>query len=189
MVATVAERQSLLIAAGRWLDVSSPLNEPVDYVLVLGGGAISRPFVAAAILRAGLAKKVLIQQFEESHDVRDGIALLESDMIRQVLLRSGVSAEAIVDLDAVVDSTESEAHCLARFLEEHPGAQVAVVTSDFHTRRTRLLFSRSCRSHAQNVHFVGAPTDGFDASNWWHFEDGFKLYLFEYLKLVRAEFL
>ena len=36
----------------------------------------------------------------------------------------------------------------AHFLDEHPGAQVAVVTSDFHTRRTRLLFTRACGDRA-----------------------------------------
>jgi hypothetical protein len=34
------------------------------------------------------------------------------------------------------------------------------------------------------VRFVGAPVDGFDETNWWHFEAGVNCYLNEYLKLA-----
>lgn len=186
VVAAVIQRHGLLSAAGRALNVSSPLREPVDYVMVLGGGASTRPFVAAAIVRAGLAQKVLIPRFAESDAVRDGIVPAEDAVIRQVLLRSGVSPDAVILLDAVVDSTESEAKCLADFLNEHPGMRVAVVTNDYHTRRTRLLFSRACGSRAGDLRYIGAPADEFKASNWWQFETGVILYLNEYLKLIWA---
>jgi hypothetical protein len=34
------------------------------------------------------------------------------------------------------------------------------------------------------VHFVAAPTDGFDADNWWRSEAGFTCYATEYVKLA-----
>jgi hypothetical protein len=37
---------------------------------------------------------------------------------------------------------------------------------------------------AAQVHFVGVPLDGFDETNWWHFESGFSTYLSEYAKLA-----
>lgn len=186
VVAVYLQRQFLLTKAGCWLIVSNSLHEPVDYVLVLGGGATTRPFVAAEIVRAGLAKKVLIPRFSQSEEVRDGISISEDEMMRQVLLRSDVSAEAIVQLDAVVDSTKAEARALADFLREIRGLRVAVVTSDFHTRRSRLLFSRACGDDVGNLTFIGAPTDGFDASNWWRTERGTVAYVNEYLKLLLA---
>jgi uncharacterized SAM-binding protein YcdF (DUF218 family) len=63
---------------------------------------------------------------------------------------------------------------------------VAVITSDFHTRRTRMLFGRACRPHAANIHYIGAPTDSFDGTNWWMHETGFVYYANEYLKLART---
>jgi uncharacterized SAM-binding protein YcdF (DUF218 family) len=186
VVVAYNQRHSLLTAAGRSLNVSSPLQEPVDYVMVLGGWPSTRPFVTAEIVRAGLAEKVLVPRFEESDEVRKGIVPSENEAIRQVLLRSGVAPDAIVLLDSVVDSTQSEARVLAEFLNQHPGAHVAVVTSDYHTRRTRLLFSRACGNRAGNLRYIGAPTDDFDASNWWQFECGVVNYLTEYLKLTRA---
>ena len=34
------------------------------------------------------------------------------------------------------------------------------------------------------LHFVGGPTDGYDASNWWRSEEGSQRYANEYLKLA-----
>ncbi len=155
--------------------------------MVLGGGSTTRPFVAAAqIVQAGLAKKILVPRFGHSQVVREGVADAEDEANRQVALRLGVSSDSIVQLDSVVDSTETEAKSLAEFLDSHPEALVAVVTNDFHTRRTRLLFSRACGDRAKQLRFVGAPTDDFDATNWWKFENGVVLYLNEFLKLARA---
>jgi uncharacterized SAM-binding protein YcdF (DUF218 family) len=108
------------------------------------------------------------------------------EIIRQVLIRSGVSRDAILLLPSTVDSTDQEAQCLADFLAKHPAHRVAVITSDFHTRRTRMLFERACRQHAANIRYLGAPTDSFDGTNWWMHETGFVYYANEYLKLART---
>lgn len=179
-------RHTLLIAAGRWLNVGSPLVDRVDAVMVLGGDASTRPFVAAAIMRAGLASQVLIPKTPELDDAAGGSVPAHHEIILQVLLRSGVSRDAIQLLPSTVDSTEQEAQCLADYLAKHPEHRVAVITSDFHTRRTRLLFDRVCRKHAAAIRYIGAPTDSFDATNWWMFESGFVYYTNEYLKLAKS---
>jgi uncharacterized SAM-binding protein YcdF (DUF218 family) len=107
-------------------------------------------------------------------------------LVRRVLLARGVPASAIVVLPGECDSTEDEAHTLARFLEAKPDLTVAVVTNDFHTRRARLLFRRALGSNSQRVHFVAAPVDGVAADNWWRTQKGFVQYTTEYLKLVRS---
>lgn len=154
--------------------------------MVLGGGAGTRPFVAAEIVRAGMARNVLLPRFSESDEALDGIAVSESEMIRRVLLKSGVPEEVIIELHDFVDSTQSEAESLASYLHEYPNLGVAVVTNDYHTRRARRLFSRACGNDLQNLCLVGAPTDGFDASNWWRSEAGLVTYLNEFLKLLLA---
>ena len=53
-------RSAVLCAAGQWLNVGETLAEPVDYVFVLGGDASTRPFLAAAIYRAGYTRQILI---------------------------------------------------------------------------------------------------------------------------------
>jgi LPXTG-motif cell wall-anchored protein len=169
----------LLPAAGRFLDVSEPPRE-VDAVMVLGGGPTTRPFVAASLARAGLARRVLVPTFTED----DSASLSEQEVVRRVLRARGVPDGAVVTLPGAVERTQDEAWALARFLDEEPGATVAVVTSDFHTRRARMLFRREVGSHIDRVHFVAAPTDGFGADDWWRCEEGAATYLLEYFKLA-----
>jgi uncharacterized SAM-binding protein YcdF (DUF218 family) len=180
------QREAMLSGLGRWLNVAGRLDQPVDAVMVLGGGASIRPFVAVEIVRVGMAGKILIPTIERSNDNHDGLVPVEHEIIRQIVLRSGISLDATVLLNSVVNSTEGEAQVAAAYLQAHPGERLAIVTSDYHTRRTRLMFSRACGSNAANLVFIGAPTDGFGASDWWRSERGLVSYISEYLKLVRA---
>ena len=45
--------------AARWLDVGGPAQK-ADAVVLLNGGYNSRPFVAAALVHGGWAKKILV---------------------------------------------------------------------------------------------------------------------------------
>ena len=105
-------------------------------------------------------------------------------MTRKVLLARGVADADILTLPGESGSTHAEAIALGRFLEENPGATVSVVTTNFHTRRARWIFRRVLGKRADGLRFVAAPTDGFDATNWWQFEAGFRTYSSEYLKLL-----
>jgi uncharacterized SAM-binding protein YcdF (DUF218 family) len=173
----------LLPAAARFLDVSEP-PPTVDAVMVLGGGAETRPFVAAALIRAGKARRALVPTVRLSLENEAGLAPSESELIRSVLRARGVREEEIVTLPGEVDSTRDEARGLKQFLDSEPDATVAVVTNGFHTRRARMLFRHEMRDHMDHVHFVAAPTDHFNADNWWRTEEGFTCYLTEFFKLI-----
>lgn len=176
---------SMLAALGAWLNVGECLRVPVDYVYVLGGDANTRPFLAAAIYRAGYAKEVLIPQSLEPVEADDAILPSEEDLIQSVLVRRGVPQTSIRRLDGAVASTRDEAQALADFLADQPEATVAIVTNDFHTRRARLLFRRGLPGSPDRLHIVAAPRDGFGPANWWRFKDGVLLYGSEFFKLIR----
>jgi uncharacterized SAM-binding protein YcdF (DUF218 family) len=180
-IVAYAERVALLTAAGSWLDVGERLREPVDSVFILGGDADTRPFAAAAIMRSGWARQALIVPTAPEPG-----ELSQQELLREILLRRGVAAEAIVELPGKVASTRDEARALGRFLDRHPGHSVAVVTSDYHTRRTRSIFRAQLGDCAGRVHFVAAPTERFTAANWWHYEQGWKMYIGEYIKMVAS---
>ncbi len=178
-----AGRSWILCAAARFLDVSEPA-QATDYVMVLGGGADSRPFVAAALLDAGLARKAVVARIHAWGDELDGIAPLEQEIIRSVLVSQGVLPDAIVILERECKNTFDEARALAEFVQSQPQRSVTVVTSRYHTRRVRMIFRKTFGERAASLRFVGAPLDGFDEANWWHFEAGWRTYLNEYLKLA-----
>jgi uncharacterized SAM-binding protein YcdF (DUF218 family) len=178
-----AGRQRLLPAVARFLDVSEPAWE-TDYVMVLGGDLNARPFAAAAFVNAGLARRVLVSNPKAWGEDLDESIAPEQERARQVLVHQGVPPDAVILLDKECASTFDEACILADFLAAEPDSTVTVITSGYHTRRTRLIFRKKLGSHAGRVHFLGAPTDGFDENNWWHFESGFQSYLNEYVKLA-----
>jgi len=169
-----------------FLDVSG-LPCPVDYVLVLNGDPDIRPFAAAALVRAGLAREVLLtrQRLElEPDSVRQGTMLSELELTRRVLRARGVKAEAIHVLPGEIGATADEARELASFLADRPGATVAVVTNSFHTRRARMVLRRMLGSDAERVMFVGVPREGIDENSWWRTGHGCVVYLTEYPKLL-----
>ena len=173
----------LLPAAANWLDVSEP-PQASDDVLVLGGEPNVRPFVAAALYDAGLAKRVLIPKVKRTGDAEGSTFPSEQEVIRRVLLKRGVPDEAIVPLPDEVDSTADEAASLGRYLDDNPERTVTVVTTCYHTRRVRWIFRKQLGPRAERLRFVGGPTDGYDTSNWWRSEDGCCRYANEYLKLA-----
>jgi uncharacterized SAM-binding protein YcdF (DUF218 family) len=185
LVIAFLTRSWWLPPVGRFLDVSQPPAR-VDAVMVLGGGTTTRPFVAAALVKAGLAKRVLLPTVKPPYKAAEGFGVPEQETSKKVLLARGVTAGQIVLLPGECNSTEDEANALARFLETQPGLRVAVVTNNFHTRRARLLFARILGSRIDQVTFVAAPTDGFDADTWWQCEEGVVTYTTEYMKLIQT---
>jgi uncharacterized SAM-binding protein YcdF (DUF218 family) len=171
-----------LRAAAHALDVSQPPSR-VDYVAVLGGGHETRPFVAAALVKAGLAGGVLVPNVKLSLEAEDGLAPPEHEITIEILVRRGVNPDTITVRPGEVNSTSDEAHALAAFLADKPNASVAVVTNPFHTRRASWIFRKALGPRAAQVRFVAAPLDGFDETNWWRHEAGVTCYLTEYVKL------
>lgn len=176
-------RRPLLTAVARWLDIGSQ-PEATDYVFVLNGDVNARPFVGAALVKAGYAPKVLLVPMAERVKSETDPTPPIHEITRQVLIRRGVAPDAIELMDGMVASTFDEAKALGKHLEkiDHHDATVAIVTSNFHTRRTRWVFRKAFDGPAENLHFVSTPTHGYDATNWWRVEDGFATYPTEYLK-------
>jgi uncharacterized SAM-binding protein YcdF (DUF218 family) len=129
-----------------------------------------------------MVKEVLVPRLRLTADAADGIVPQESDLIHEVLVRRGVPADRIITLPGEVNSTADEATALARFLDDRPGATVAIVTNDFHTGRARSIFRRALGPRAGQVYFVAAPTDRFSAADWWQTELGFVTYMGETAK-------
>jgi len=181
------QRERILPAAARWLNVGEPPRK-TDYVMVLGGDADVRPFVAAAIAKRGFASRVLVAPINFGPGEAP-IGPTNEEIVGGVLKVRDVAAEKLVLLEPTSCSTFGEAVALNQFLDQRPDATVTVVTTNFHTRRSRWTFRTVLgKKKYPNVHFVAAPMDDFDESNWWRNRYGFQLYAMEYLKLVAYVF-
>lgn len=176
-------RAWLFPCAGRWLNVGQPPRRS-DYVLVLPGGEETRPFVAAALVNAGLAKQALVPRVIASPDTDQGIERPAHEVICEVLTLRGVPRGRIVLLGRGSQSTYTDAVALRDFLADRPGATVAIVTHDFHTRRARWVFRRVLADRADRIRMVAAPHDKYNAETWWKSRESAAAYCGEFAKLA-----
>jgi uncharacterized SAM-binding protein YcdF (DUF218 family) len=181
---------SLYLARGRilpwgawWLDVGGN-PEPADYVMVLGAGIDERPFAAAALFKAGLAKHVLVSHVRFAASQLDGSMPPDDVIVRRVLVARGVPDDAISVIGSWNASTYDEARALGKLLETRPEAKVLILTNDFHTRRTRWIFREILGSHSSQIAIISTPSEGFRLDRWWRSDLGFLTIAGENLKFL-----
>lgn len=176
-------RGAILPLVARWLDVGC-YPQSADYVMVLGGGVDSRPFAAAALVKAGLVRRVLVSHVRISPSVLDGSQLPDDQIVRRILVARGVPEDAISIIGQENASTYDEARALDTLLEAMPDARVLVLTNDFHTRRTRWIFGQVLGSRSARVSIVSTPSEEFRFDQWWRNEQGFMTIAGENLKIL-----
>lgn len=155
-----------------------------DYVVILPGDENVRPFVAASLVRVGVAEKVIVLGEQRAPDVKDAVRLPSHVVTTRVLTQRGIPEDCIVLLGGASTSTFSDAERVAPFLAKEPDSVVTVVTTYYHTRRARWAFRRVMGDDARRLHFFSAPVERFDRTTWWESNGGITAIVAEYIKLV-----
>lgn len=167
---------------GDWLSAGDPAQK-ADAILVLGG-SYSRPFQAAEFYRQGLARKIYVSvpAREDQHRLLDeaGIAFpREEEIVREVLLKNGVPASAIEYLGKASVSTAAEAQA-ARALFAKGTPRLLVVSSPYHLRRTRMIFTDALP--AADIRVIATSYDPFPQA-WWKDQSAARNVLLELAKI------
>jgi hypothetical protein len=170
---------------GGWLDAPDPLPEHADVAVALAGSD------TANVIRLGAA----VQMLEEGRVDRViyHVAPLniwgqfQPDVVRRFLDREypRISGKILL-CEGMADSTLEEARLLYRCLQRRPFDSVIVVTSNFHTRRTRMIWRSQLSRHAPegvqlSVH--GVLDGSFESDGWWRNRRYAKTWLFEATKM------
>jgi len=176
----------ILAGIGGLLVVEDSLPASADLLFLLNGGVDSRPFRAAELFRAGRAPRIVIAQSERLPTQTMGLLPNSTDVSTAVLRRLGVPADAITVLSygEGTTSTGDEARALRAFLTDVPARRVIVVTSEYHSRRTRWLLRRELDGLPVVLH-VATARERFGPSDWWRSEAGLIAYFEEFVKLGR----
>lgn len=169
--------------AGEWLSAADQ-PQKADAIVVLGGG-YARPFQAADLYRQGLARKIYVSApaREDQHRLLDeaGIAFpREEEVVREVLLKKGVPASAIELLGKDLISTAAEAQA-ARALFAQRAPRLLVVSSPYHLRRARMIFSDALP--AADIRVIATGYDPFPSS-WWKDQSAARNVLLELAKIA-----
>jgi len=161
--------------------------QPARAIVALAGQTPFRELEAARLYRAGLAPQVVIVREApnaESEALRQlGIKKPQTwELSRAVLIQQGVPDSAIViPVDEGIGTLE-ELQAVYTSLDDKT-ATVILVTSKFHTRRTRLTWQYVTKGRAQPI-VRAARGDPFDPERWWQ-ERRFVLSVVrEYLGLI-----
>jgi len=171
---------------GRWLVVSDPL-EPARAIVVLSGEVPYRAEEAAKIYKQGLAPEVwLTLERLNPETTRLGIDYPDREVYsEQALKKLGVTATAIRVLPKRAANTEEEELGILRELKRVGGDRVILVTSKYHTRRVKVIWSKLTGNSPRAI-VRGAIDEPYDAGHWWRNSDDAKLVSHEFFGLLNA---
>lgn len=108
-----------------------------------------------------------------------------SDLMARDLAERGVAAEHIVPLRHNAASTRQEAREIGKLAQERRWRRLIVVTSSYHTRRTRYVF-RDVLPAEIELRVTPATDVNFDPDTWWQSREGRKTFVRESLAWVLA---
>src|SRR5260370_28662669 len=115
---------------------------------------------AAELFREGKALVIVAS----GRRLRPGAGIAE--LMEHDLVERGVPKDKIVRFAHDAENTLEEAEVLARLSKERKWHSAIVVTSNYHTRRTRYIFQRVF-PHAMEVRIASARDGDFDPERWW----------------------
>jgi uncharacterized SAM-binding protein YcdF (DUF218 family) len=171
---------------GSFLIVEDPL-EPAAAIVSLGGHLPFREMEAAKLYRDGWAPQVIVVRAAPSAEFEALQALKinkeqEWEASIRVLIQQGVPNSAIIVPEQEGIGTLEEVQAAYTSIPTKD-ARVILVTSKFHTRRTRLTWQYVSGGRSKPI-VRAATADPFDPERWWQ-ERSFVLSVVrEYLGLI-----
>ena len=162
----------LAVVTGRWLGPWLVVSEPLvrsDVIFVTDGQTPQRELEGAALFLEGWAPRVALTLPRDplSEEVRHMAGEpTPQEHASRVLLRRGVPDAAIVRLDRVVENTREELRAAFDHARAHGFRRVIIISSPYHTRRIRLIWSTSFE---REVPAIVRPTryEPIDPTRWW----------------------
>jgi len=169
----------LRFAAESWV-----IDEPAahaDAIVVLGDDNFyaDRATHAAQLFRQAVAPEVVAS----GRRLRPNAGL--SELIEHDLMERGVPKDKLMRLTQDADSTREEAEAVEKLAAEHHWKSLVVVTSNYHTRRTRYIFQKVF-PHGIAVSVASAPDGDFDPERWWEKRKSIKLFAREVVGMGEA---
>lgn len=174
--------------AGRLLVVEDPLQKS-DAIVVLSGATAERWLEAADLYHEGAAPHVLLSpgRIDSAERIarERGVRLPSgADMERDALGQLHLPAEAISVMPGSVDNTADEAARCRQIANRHGWTRLIVVTSKYHSRRTRFAFRREFRGIPVTIIVRPSRYDEATPPRWWRSRNDIRHVVYEYEKLL-----
>jgi uncharacterized SAM-binding protein YcdF (DUF218 family) len=167
---------AILTGLGNFLIRTEPPQKADVIVVLAGDGFGHRILKAAELVKEGYAPKALISGPDGNYGT------YECDLAIPFAVKVGYPEAEFLHMENHARSTGEEAKVLVSRLREMGAKRVIVVTSNFHTRRSGIIFRRA----APDLQFmvVASPDEYFAADDWWRNREARKIFLYEWMKTV-----
>ena len=174
--------------AGRFL-VSEDSVATSDAVFVLAGGTVDRWLEGVELYRERHARSIVLSpgRFDQAElDVRaKGIRWAgDGERARDAILQLGIPVDAVQIIPGNLDNTAQEAQAFRPFVEQQGWRRVIVVTSPYHTRRTRLAFRREFAGSPVEIVVRASRFSESDPARWWRHRADIRFVTSELQKVV-----
>jgi uncharacterized SAM-binding protein YcdF (DUF218 family) len=173
-------RHPLLRVAGEFWIVDEP-PAAADAIVILGDDNYfaERAERAAQLYRAGDAPRVVAS----GRFLRPYATV--ADLMMHDLKERGVPESAIVRLPHRAANTQEEAEVNAHLIHERGWKRILLVTSNYHTRRSRYIFERVLPPGTTLV-VVSAPDTAYNPDRWWESHEGRSIFFHEFGGMLAA---
>lgn len=179
LIAVYLFHSQWLPIVGDFLIVKDEL-EKSDVIIVLGTDLKGeREKWAAQLFKDGFGKKIVMCGYEV------GWRTSTAEIMKRHVLELGVPEQAII-LDYGWDNngTWDNAINSLKIVKMNNFKSAIVVTSNYHTRRARLAFTKVFRNSNVRILMSPCPEGSFSAGEWWKSRRLVKSVFVEYTKLI-----
>ena len=155
-----------------------------DIAVVLAGDAYGHRIERAGeLIRQGLVPKALISG-PPSYGIH------ECDLAINMMVREGYPADWFIACPNDAKSTAEEAHLIVRLLKQRGVRGFLLITSTYHTARSRRIFAAELRRSGGGPWFrvVASRDELFRPGDWWRSRDGLKIVVMEWIKSASEAF-
>jgi uncharacterized SAM-binding protein YcdF (DUF218 family) len=161
---------------------------PSDAIVVLAGGDPGRALTAAELFKARVAPIVVVSRetpppiYEKAK--RDGVVIVQGyENYLRVLEGYGVPPARLIRLEQPVSDTYDELLRVRDFAYSRGWKRIVIVTSNFHTRRARLV-ARFLLEPQLAVAVIASRYDAFRPEAWWISREDTRTFTIEMQKLI-----
>ncbi len=169
----------LRVAGNYWIESDPPAN--VDAIVILSDDNFTadRATRAADLYHDGWAPRVV----GSGRRLRPYISI--ADLMQHDLESRGVPKQAVIPFAHDATNTLEELRGIREFVQQQGWKRIMIVTSNYHTRRTRYLCEHVFPADV-HVLVVAAPDHDYDPDSWWKTRMGIKTFFHEFAGMFVA---
>ncbi len=181
VIAGIVFSDSLLNALSRNLVYKDPLAKSEAIVVLSGSATGNRILVAAQLFHKGFGDKLVFSGYQVYPET------FSSTLMKNYALKLGVPEEKIIaSIPDMEVSTRGESIANIELLKKHKIKSFILVTSAYHTRRSKINFENAISHLGYSMKFLVYPAVDplVPVQGWWKLRTGQKGIFIEYLKSI-----